>query len=68
MPRYAHFDSVDSTAWTTGNRFGAVYRFTGTTIEKLGKKPGQWFKDSRAVAINNFNEWVKFQKYAEVKL
>lgn len=67
LPKY-HFDSVDSTAWTTGNRFGAVYRFTGTTIEKIGKKPGQWFKDSRAVAINNFNEWVKFQKYAEAKL
>ena len=67
LPKY-HFDSVDSTAWTTGNRFGAVYRFTGTTIEKLGKKPGQWFKDSRAVAINNFNEWVKFQKWAEVHL
>jgi hypothetical protein len=67
LPKY-HFDSVDSTAWTTGNRFGAVYQFDGKTMIKLNKGEGQKLKDSRAVAINNFNEWVKFQKYAEVKL
>ena len=64
LPRY-HFDSVDSTAWTTGNRFGAVYRFNGRTMEKVLKGEGQRLGDSRAVAINNFNEWVKFQRYAE---
>lgn len=63
-----HFDSVDSTSWTTGNRFGAIYRFNGTTMEKFGKKDGQRLSDSRAVAIHNFNEWVKFQKYAETNL
>ena len=63
-----HFDSVDSTSWTTGNRFGAIYRFNGKTMEKFDKKEGQRLADSRAVAINNFNEWVKFQKYAEVHL
>ena len=60
-----HFDSVDSTSWTTGNRFGAIYRFNGKTMVKYGKKEGQRLSDSRAVAVNNFNEWVKFQKYAE---
>lgn len=63
-----HFDSVDSTSWTTGNRFGAIYRFNGRTMEKFSKKEGQRLKDSRAVAINNFNEWVKFQRYAETNL
>ena len=63
-----HFDSVDSTSWTTGNRFGAIYRFNGTTMEKYDKKEGQRLADSRAVAIHNFNEWVKFQKYAESNL
>lgn len=62
------FDSVDSTSWTSGNRFGSVYWFNGETMEKASKKEGQRLGDSRAVAINNFNEWVKFQKYAEVKL
>ena len=62
------FDSVDSTSWTTGNRFGAIYRFNGRTMEKFDKKDGQRLADSRAVAINNFNEWVKFQKYANTHL
>ena len=63
-----HFDSVDSTSWTTGNRFGSIYRFNGTTMEKYGKKEGQRLSDSRTTAIHNFNEWVKFQKYAEFNL
>lgn len=67
LPKY-HFDSVDSTAWTTGNRFGAVYKFDGRTMVKISRGEGQRLKDSRAVAINNFNEWVKFQKWAEVHL
>jgi hypothetical protein len=66
--RKYHFDSVDSTSWTTGNRFGSIYRFNGTTMEKYGKGEGQRLADSRAVAINNFNEWVKFQRYAESNL
>lgn len=60
------FDSVDSTSWTTGNRFGSIYKFNGETMLKYDKKQGQRLADSRAVAINNFNEWVKFQKYAKV--
>lgn len=59
------FYSVDSTAWTTGNRFGSVYKFNGHTMVKYSKKDGQKLADSRAVAVNNFNEWVKFQKYAD---
>ena len=66
--RKYHFDSVDSTSWTTGNRFGAVYRFNGRTMEKIDKKEGQRLSDSRAVAVNNFNEWVKFQQYAKIHL
>ncbi len=62
------FDSVDSTSWTTGNRFGAIYTFNGTTMEKVSKPKGKRLKDARASAIRNFNEWVKFQKYAEKNL
>lgn len=60
-----HFDSVDSTSWVSGNRFGSVYQFTGKTMIKHDKKDGQRLKDSRMVAVHNFKEWVKFQKYAE---
>lgn len=66
--RKYHFDSVDSTAWTSGNRFGAVYAFDGRTMRKQGKPPGHRIGDSRALAIHNFNEWVKFQQYARKHL
>ena len=63
-----HFDSVDSTAWTTGNRFGAIYKFNGETLIKYQKQDGQRLADSKKVALNNFLEWVKFQKYADERL
>lgn len=62
------FDSVDSTSWMAGNRFGSVYFFNGKTVVKYDKKQGQRLADSKAVAVHNFNEWVKFQKYAEKNL
>lgn len=63
-----HFDSVDSTAWLSGNRFGSVYTFTGTTMTKQDRKPGQRLADSQAVAVRNFQEWAKFQQYAKEHL
>lgn len=62
-----HFDSVDSTSWTTGNRFGAVYKFNGKTVIKYDKPKGTRVK-AREVAINNFIEWVKFSNYADKHL
>ena len=62
-----HFYSVDSTSWLSGNRFGAVYWFDGKTMKKQNKKIGQRVK-TNMTAINNFNEWVKFSKYAETNL
>ena len=67
IKRY-HFDSVDSTAWTTGNRYGFVYRFTGDTVEKFDVPKGKRLKDSRLVAMINYSEWIKFQRYAETHL
>lgn len=60
-----HFDSVDSTAWLYGNRGGYLYKFNPRTglLEQLSKE-GCRLK-SREGAVNNFNEWVKFGKYAE---
>lgn len=67
LPKY-HFDSVDSTAWTTGNRFGYLYKFDGKTMRKIDKPQGMKLKDSRQVALRNYTEWVKFQIYAERNL
>lgn len=63
-----HFDSVDSTAWTTGNRFGFVYQFNGKTMIKHDVPKGKRLADSRKVALINYTEWIKFQKYAEMNL
>lgn len=63
-----HFDSVDSTAWTTGNRFGFIYQFTGETMIKHDVPKGKRLADSRKVAEINYLEWIKFQKYAERNL
>lgn len=67
LPR-CHFDSVDSTAWTTGNRFGFIYRFDGKTMKKIDCPKGKRLSDSRKVALINYTEWIKFQKYAEAHL
>lgn len=60
-----HFDSVDSTAWTTGNRFGFLYYFDGHTMRKKDAPKGHRIGKAREAALNNYIEWIKFQKYAE---
>ena len=67
LPKY-HFDSVDSTAWTTGNRFGYIYHFNGKTVEKIKAPKGKRLADAKKVALINYIEWIKFQKYAETHL
>ena len=67
LPKY-HFDSVDSTAWTTGNRFGYVYQFNGKTMIKHDVPKGKRLADSRKVAEINYLEWIKFQKWADKHL
>lgn len=66
MEKYK-FYSVDSTNWLSGNKFGAVYWFDGKTMQKKTRESWQRVKTNE-VAINNFSEWVKFQKYAEHNL
>lgn len=61
------FYSVDSTSWLAGNRFGYVYYFDGKTMKTQHKKQGQRVLTHKT-ADNNFNEWIKFQRYAEHNL
>lgn len=62
--RLYHFDSVDSTAWTSGNRFGFLYFFDGQTMQKRDVPKGHRIKDAKAAALHNYTEWIKFQRYA----
>ena len=63
-----HFDSVDSSSWTAGSRFGTVYKFDGQTIRAYQKKQGQRVEAIRELAVSNFGEWLKFQQYAKLHL
>lgn len=63
-----HFDSVDSTAWTTGNRFGFIYHFDGRTMQKIQCPKGKRLGKPKEVALINYIEWIKFQKYADSNL
>ena len=60
-----HFDSVDSTAWTTGNRFGYAYIFDGKTMKKIDKPKGKKVASTKKLAQHNFVEWCKFQVWAD---
>lgn len=56
--------SVDSTAWIYGNRGGFLYKFSGGELLKINKPKNSRLRSSK-VLEHNFNEWVKFQEYAE---
>jgi len=61
------FYSVDSTAWIYGNRGGFLYKFNGKGLDKIQVPKGKRLKGKK-VAIHNFKEWVKYQKFAEQNL
>ena len=71
LPKY-HFDSVDSTTWHNGMRFGELHVFQNSTIKRVtsiqkGTKTRR-LRNPNEVNIVNLNEWVKFNKYTETHL
>ena len=58
-----HFDSVDSTSWVSGGRFGMVYVFDGKNM-KVVRHDDRRVKNVKDVSCHNYKEWCKFQKYA----
>ena len=56
------FDSVDSTGWQQV-RYGGICMFDGRNIKNY-RKEGFRMKNVYDIHVHNFNEWVKFQKYA----
>jgi hypothetical protein len=65
LPKY-HFDSVDSTSWKSGGRFGQLHIYKNGTIKTITQKSKRAVY--RAIDTNNFNEWLKYQKYADKNL
>lgn len=63
------FDSVDSTTWNVGGKFGNVCVFSDDWKEARQKKPqGMRVQNVNNLHLFNFEQWVKFQKYAEIYL
>ena len=61
LPKY-HFDSVDSTSWKSGGRFGQLHVYQNGTIKTITQKSKRAIY--KAIDQNNFDEWVKYQQYA----
>lgn len=61
------FDSVDSTNWKSGGRFGKLNIFKNNTIEMVSFK-NKRAKNHKQIDAFNFLEWIKFQEYANKNL
>lgn len=63
------FDSVDSTSWTSGGRFGSLYWFNGNDLKQVDTTGRKRRTDISTNKINrhNYYEWVKYQKYMNEK-
>lgn len=65
------FDSVDSTTWLSGGKFGYCYFFNGTKIIQITKKQlnkSNSKAKTKELNVFNFEQWTKFQKYAKTNL
>lgn len=62
-----NFDSVDSTSWVAGGKFGSLYHFDGRWMKQVDTGGRKRRSDLSTDPINrhNYYEWVKFQNYAE---
>lgn len=62
------FYSVDSSSWTSGNRYRGMYHFNGKKlilISASNKLKGMRITEHYNLAIHNFGEWLKFCDYME---
>lgn len=63
--KVCHFDSVDSSSWSIGNRYGSINLFQNGVMKNIDKPSGMRLKDSFKVACHNFREWQKLARYAK---
>jgi hypothetical protein len=71
MLKELRFDSVDSTTWNVGGKFGKICQFSDDWTECRQNRP-KHLNNHRAktkeLNLYNFEQWVRFQKYAEYNL
>ena len=67
-PKYLeiiHFDTVDSTSWASGERWGQLYKFNGKRIIQIAEsQKGRRLIGSKA-NYHNLREWIKYAEYLE---
>jgi hypothetical protein len=63
------FYSVDSSGWTTGNRYKSIFKFDGTRVKNLQVNlNGKKIHNHLALAKHNLREWIMFAESMENKL
>ena len=62
---FLNFDSVDSTTWLAGAKYGQVYVFENNKMVYHNPPKGMRVANHDLVNRHNFNEWIKFQQYAK---
>ena len=60
-----NFDSIDSTSWLSGGKYGQIYQFNGREMIYTNPPKGMRVANYKTANTYNFKEWIKFQKYAE---
>lgn len=63
-----HFDTIDSTTWNVGGKYGNVCSFEKDGLMRQSYNRGKRCVNQKALMLHNWNEWCKFQKYAETHL
>lgn len=66
LHRY-HFDSVDSSSWLSGVKYGRPQCFNGRAMKALSKPKGMCANREK-VELYCLHEWMKFQEYASENL
>lgn len=63
-------DSVDSTSWLSGGRFGTMYWFDGQILRQVdtGKRRRREDISHEPLDLYNYNQWLKLQQYLDKKI
>lgn len=59
-----NFDTVDSSTWVSGGKYGAMFRFDGESINRFQDRTKR-YKDRTAIDEYNLKEWIKYQEYMD---
>lgn len=61
-----NFDTVDSTSWLSGGRFGGLYIFKNSELIQIKKPPNSRLSlSSKESSRFNLKEWLKYIKYMD---